>query len=193
QSGFNSNIGVGGKYNSFENSDMGFLGTKINDKNLSPEFLELSELYPNGLGSIQRLIANTNFSPETQQEVSRVNSIMQGFDQTMTTQYTPAPLNQLYSATFGNSYEVFDKHKIGVILGGNYYRRTSDIYQGDLTQWSVYQGVVTGNPDVYSWRNIPNFITPNNMYLGKYQFYQENTGTETLSYGVLGGLAYRFS
>lgn len=193
QSGFNSNIGVGGKYNSFGNSDMGFLGTKINDKNLSPEFLELSELYPNGLGSIQRLIANTNFSPETQQEVLRVNSIMQGFDQTMTTQYSPAPLNQLYSATFGNSYEVFNKHKIGLILGGNYYRRTSDIYQGDLTQWSVYQGVVTGNPDVYSWRNIPNFITPNNLYLGKYQSYQENTGIETLNYGVLGGLAYRFS
>lgn len=193
QSGFNSNIGLGGSYNSFVNSDMGLFGAKINDKNLSPDFLNLSTEYPNGLSSIHRLIANSNFSLETQAEVNRINGLMQGFDPVMTTRYRQASPNQLYSATFGNSYEVFKKHRLGVILGGNYYRRKTDIYHGDLTQWSVYQGVVTGNPDVYSWRNIPNYITPNNLHLGKYQTYRENTGTETLNYGVLGGLAYRFS
>jgi len=193
QSGFNSNIGIGGRLNSFQNSNMGFWGTRINDKNLSNDFLNLAHEYPNGLGSIQRLIANTNFSPSAQQEVSRINNIMQGFDQNLTTRYADAPLNQLYSVTFGNNYDVFKKHKLGVILGGNYYRRSTDVYRGELTQWSVYQGVVTGNSDVYSWRNIPNFITPNNLYLGKYQTHRENTGIETLNYGILGGLAYRFS
>lgn len=193
QSGYNSNIGLGGRYNSFQNSDMGFLGTRINDKNLSSDFLNLSKQYPNGLGSIQQLIASTNFSVETQQEVTRINGIMQGFDQALTTRYQNAPVNQLYSVNFGNSYDVFKRHKLGVILGANYYRRTTDVYQGELTQWSVYQGVVTGNEYVYSPRNIPNFITPNNINLGRYQTYGENTGIEMLNYGVLGGLAYRFS
>lgn len=88
---------------------------------------------------------------------------------------------------------MFKKHTLGLILGGNYYRRITDINGGDLTQYSIYQGVVTGNPDVYSFRNIPNYITPNSLYMGKYQTYKENTGTETLNYGTLAGLTYRFN
>ncbi|ULT26722.1 hypothetical protein KUH03_07775 [Sphingobacterium sp. E70] len=117
QTGFNSNIGVGGKYNSFWNSDMGVLGTAINKKDLSNDFLNLSKQYPNGLSSIQQLIASSNYSPEVRQEVNRINGIMQGFDPVLTSQTKRAPLNQLYSATFGNSYTLFDKHKLGVILG----------------------------------------------------------------------------
>lgn len=193
QSGFNSNIGLGGSYNSFVNSDMGFLGNKINDKNLSSDFLNLAHEYPNGLGSVHEMISRNNFSLETQAEVNRINGIMQSFDPVMTTRYQNASPNQLYSVNFGNNYTVFKKHKIGVILGGNYYRRKTDIYGGELNQYSVYQGVTTGNPDIFSRRNIPNYITPNNLHLGKYQTYQENTGTEVLNYGALGGLAYRFS
>ncbi|RQO64537.1 hypothetical protein DBR43_32650 [Pedobacter sp. KBW06] len=193
QSGFNSNVGFRGNYNSFYNSDMGILGTRINDKNLRPDFLALSEKYPDGLGSVQKLIANTNYSLETQKEVNRINSIMQSFDPALKTGYQKAPLNQLYSMTYGNNFKVFKKHKIGLILGGNYYRRITDTYQGDLTQYSIYQGVITGNKDVYSFRNIPNYVTPNGLYMGKYQTYKENTGAEILNYGVLGGLAYRFN
>jgi TonB-dependent receptor len=192
QSGFNSNIGIGGQYNSFYNSDMGFLGDKINKKNLSPDFLNLATQYKGGLTQIQNLIANSGYSPAVKQEVGRINNIMQSFDPILTTKYKQAPLNQLYSATFGDSYTVFKKHKIGLILGGNYYRRTTDIAGGDIQQYSIYQGVVTGNPQVSSPRNIPNYITPNNLYMGRYQRYKENTGTETLNYGVLGGLTYRF-
>lgn len=193
QSGFNSNIGMGGNYNSFWNSDMGFLGTKINDKNLSSDFLNLGQQYPDGLYSIQRLIANSGYTPELQQEANRINGIMHDFDPVLTTQGQAAPLNQIYSATFGNSYDVFNSHKIGVILGGNYYRRATNIYDGDLTQWSIYQGVLTGSPYINSPRNIPNFITTNRLGLGRYQTYREHTGVETLNYGVLTGLAYRFS
>ena len=193
QTGLNSNVGLRGNYNSFYNDDMGILGTKINDKNLRPDFLELSRQYPDGLGSIQKMIANSNYSLEAQKEVSRINSIMQSFDPVLKTGFKKAPLNQLYSMTYGNNYKVFKTHKIGLILGGNYYRRITDTYQGDLTQYSIYQGVITGNKDVYSFRNIPNYVTPNGLYMGKYQTYKENTGIEVLNYGVLGGLAYRFN
>ncbi|WP_316841697.1 TonB-dependent receptor [Pedobacter gandavensis] len=193
QSGFNSNIGIGGQHNSFFNSDMGFLGEKINKKNLSQDFLNLATQYKGGLPQIQNMIANSGYSPEMKQEVNRINGIMQGFDPVMTTGYKQTPLNQLYSATFGNSYTLFKKHKLGVIAGANYYRRTTDISGGDIQQYSIYQGVVTGNAQVSSPRNIPNYITPNSLFMGKYQTYKENTGTETLNYGTLLGLTYRFN
>ncbi len=193
QTGLNSNVGLSGRYNSFWNSDMGTFGGKISDKNLTADFKNLAQQYPAGLGSIQNMIANSNYSPTAYQEVNRINNIMQSFDPVMTTQYKRAPLNQLYSATYGNSYDIFKKHKLGLVLGGNYYRRISDVNGGDLTQYSIYQGVVTGNKDVYSPRNIPNYITPNSLYMGKYQTYKENTGVETLNYGTLVGLTYRFN
>lgn len=192
QTGFNSNIGIGGKYNSFWNSDMGFTGGKINDKKLSSEFLGLSNQYKSP-GDIQKLITNSAYDLDSRKEVSRINNIMQGFDPVLTSQYKRAPMNQLYSATFGNSYKIFKNHRIGVILGGNYYRRYTDIYDAELTQYSIYQGVVTGNPYIFSKRNIPGFISTNNLVMGKYQSYKENTGTEILNYGVLAGVAYRFN
>jgi len=193
QSGFNSNIGIGGQHNSFYNSDMGFFGNNINKKNLSPDFLNLAQQYKGGLPQIQQMIANSGYSQDTKMEVNRINKIMQGFDPVLTTGYKQTPLNQLYSATFGNSYTLFRKHKLGVVAGANYYRRTTDIYGGDIQQYSIYQGVVTGNPQLSSPRNIPNYITPNSLFMGRYQTYKENTGTETLNYGTLLGLTYRFS
>ncbi|GEP91655.1 TonB-dependent receptor [Chitinophaga terrae (ex Kim and Jung 2007)] len=192
QTGFNSNIGPGGRMNSFYNSDLGFLGNKVNRKNLGNDFLQLGQQYPGGLSQIQKLIAESNGSPAMQQEAARINKIMHSFDPVLTTRYKTAPLNQLYSATYGNSFRVFKNKTLGVVAGANYYRRTTDVYGGDLTQYSIYQGVITGNPDVYSPRNIPNYITPNSLFMGKYQTYKENTGTETLNYGVLAGLTFRF-
>lgn len=201
QTGLNTNIGIGGKYNSFWNSEMGILGTKINDKNLTQEFKDLAIQYPKGLADIHQLISNSGYSPEAREEVTRINSIMQDFDPVMTTRYKKAPLNQLYSITFGDTYKLFGgKHNLGLIIGGNYYRRTTDINDGNLTQYSIYQGVVTGQPTninrgtlIYSPRNIPNYITPNSLFMGKYQTYKENTGVETLNYGALIGLTYQFN
>jgi TonB-dependent receptor len=193
QTGFNSNIGVGGKANSFYNSELGLLGGKIKNKDLRQDFLDLSRQYPGGLSQIQQLIAQSNGDPAMRKEADRINGIMHSFDPVMTTRYREAPLNQLYSVTYGNSFKVFKDKTLGVIAGANYYRRTTDISGGDLTQYSIYQGVITGNPDVYSPRNIPNYITPNSLFMGKYQTYKENTGTETLNYGVLTGLTFRFN
>lgn len=193
QTGFNSNIGPGGKMNSFYKSELGFFGTNVNQKNLTGEFLDLSRQYPGGLGQIQQLMANSNNDPAMLKEANRINRIMHSFDPVMTTRYKQAPLNQLYSATYGNSFKVFKNKQLGVVAGANYYRRTTDVYGGELTQYSIYQGVITGNPQVYSPRNIPNYITPNSLFMGKYQTYKENTGTETLNYGALAGLTFRFN
>nr|WP_295125447.1 TonB-dependent receptor [uncultured Chitinophaga sp.] len=193
QTGFNSNIGLGGKMNSFYNSELGFFGNNVKDKNLTSAFLNLAKQYPGGASQIQQMIAQSNGDPAMQKEAARINKVMNSFDPVMTTRYQAAPLNQLYSATYGNSFKVFKDKTIGIIAGANYYRRSTDVYGGDLTQYSIYQGVITGNPDVYSPRNIPNYITPNNLYMGKYQTYKENTGTETLNYGALAGLTFRFN
>lgn len=194
QTGFNSGIGIGGKYNSFWNSEMGAFGTKINDKNLSQDFKNLATQYPKGTAQIHELIANSGYNPVARQEADRINGIMQSFDPVMTTRYKDAPLNMLLSATFGNTFKLFGgKNSLGLIVGGNYYSRTNDIYDGELTQYSIYQGVVTGNPNIYSPRHIPNYITPNSLFMGKYQSYKERTGAQTLSYGALVGLTYQFS
>jgi TonB-dependent receptor len=188
-----TNTQVGNKVNSFYNSDMGFFGSKVKNKRLSNDFLNLSAQYPNGLGDIHRKIANSRNDPALLAEANRISGIMHELDPVLTTKYKTAPVNQVYSVTYGNNFKVFKNHQLGLILGGNYYNRTTDIYDGQLTQWSLYQGALTGNPAIYNPRVIPNYITPNNINLGKYLNYKENTGTQTLNYGFLGGLAYRFS
>ncbi|WP_211327023.1 TonB-dependent receptor [Chitinophaga flava] len=193
QAGFNSNIGIGGKLNSFYNSDPGFFGQKVKRAGLPEDFVALGRQYPGGYTQLQSTIAHNGNDPQIKQEADRINGIMHQFDPVLTTRYAPAKMNQIYSATYGNSFSVFRKHKLGVIAGVNYYQRATDIHGGDLTQWSIYQGVLTGNNQVGSSRVIPNYITPNNINLGKYISYKENTGTSTLNYGFLGGLTYRFN
>ncbi|RFS26654.1 hypothetical protein DVR12_02365 [Chitinophaga silvatica] len=191
QTGMSSSTGK--SVNSFYNSDMGFLGGKVKGKMLSDDFKDLSSQYPNGLKDIQQLIADSRNDPAKAAEVKRINNIMHSFDPVLTTKYKTAPLNQIYSITYGNNFSIFKKHQLGLILGANYYNRTTDVYDGNLTQYSIYQGVLTGNSNLYSPRVIPNYITPNNINLGKYLNYKENTGTQTLNYGFLGGLTYRFN
>lgn len=187
------NTQTGGKVNSFYNSDMGFLGNKVKNKDLSADFRNLSTQYPNGLGDIQAKIAASRNNPALLAEANRINGIMHQLDPVLTTRYKTAPVNQVYSVTYGNSLKVFKKHQLGIIAGVNYYSRTTDIYQGELTQWSLYQGALTGNSTIYNPLVIPGYVTPNNINLGKYLGYKENTGTQTLNYGFLGGVAYRFN
>ncbi|TDX00756.1 TonB-dependent receptor domain-containing protein [Dinghuibacter silviterrae] len=196
ETGWNSNIGIGGQVNSYYNSNMGFLGQKIGSHDLHQDFLNLSTQYPGGLPQIQNMIAGASNSTAALQEVTRINNIMQGeFDPVLTTQYKKAALNGIYSVTYGNTFRIFHGHQLGVIAGASYYHRTTDIDGGTLNQYSLYQGILTGNPaiDNNSPRMIPNYITPNTLVLGKYVGQKEYTGTESLNYGFLGGLAYRFN
>ncbi len=192
QTGFNSNIGIGGKVNSYYNSNMGFLGDKVKDHDLKADFLALSKQYPGGVAQIQQLVAGSNDGVSMQPEINRINGIMHEFDPVLTTRYKQAPLNGIYNVTFGNSYRVFGHHQLGLLLSGSYYSRSTDISNGVLNQYSIFQGVMTGNPSIDESRNVPAYITPNTPNLGRYVSYRENTGDQQLNYGVLVGLAYRF-
>lgn len=191
QIGANSTIGLSGKFNAFRNHDLGFFGQKVSNHNLSPDFLALKELYPGGRKEIQRLFIDSRNSPQLTAEANRINGLMLGFDPVITTTYQKAKPNQVYNITFGNTWKVWKGRALGVILGANYYHRTEDRYQADLNQWSVYQGLLTGT-DIFNRLRIPNFISPDNINLGKYLTYKENTGIEKLNYGALAGLTFQF-
>ena len=207
QTGTNTTIGLRGDVNSFQGSNMGFLGQKIKQKDLSSDFLDLSNQYPGGLQQIQRLFIESRTSPERAAEAYRINGIMLSFDPVLSTSYKMAQPNQIYTVSAGNTFHVLGGHVLGVVLSANYYRRTEDRYRAVLNQYSLYQGVVTGSfvqnldvnnqpyytPAIYSPMHIPPFISPDNPRLGKYIGYEENSGTETISYGGLAGLTYRFN
>lgn len=193
QIGTNTTIGFSGEYNSFTGSDLGFFGQRVKGNDLSPAFLNLQNQYPGGLPQIQQLFQESRNTPAMTDEAFRINSIMQSFPAVLTTSYKAAAPDQVYGATFGNSYKIFGGHQLGVIVSGSYFRRTEDRYNAELNQYSVYQGVVTGSPNIYNPLTIPGFITPDNPRLGKYVGYIENSGTTTLNYGLLVGLTYRFN
>jgi TonB-dependent receptor len=193
QAGYNSNIGLGGKYNSFYNSDLGFFGQKVKDHNLSADFKNLDKQYPGGLVQIQDMFIQSRNNPAAAKEAMRVSSIMQAFDPVLTTSYRKADPNQVYTVSFGNTYRLKHDHAIGLVLNANYYQRTEDIYNAQRNQYSLFEGVVTGSPNIYSPLHIPNFITPDYPRLGKYLSYTESTGKKTLNYGGLIGVTYRFN
>lgn len=192
QGGVNSTIGFGGGFNSFQGSDVGFLGQSVKSHDLSPSFLNLSNQYPGGLQQIQRLFIESRNNPALTAEANRINRIMLGFAPVLTTSYKPAQPNQIYTVMAGNSFRVFGDHQLGVIVSASYYHRTEDRYHAQLNQYSLYQGVVTGSADIFNPLQLPTFISPNFPRLGKYLGFQENSGTETLNYGLLTGLTYQF-
>lgn len=193
ENGFNSNVGYGGKVNGFYNDNLGTWGQNIAKKDLSPAFLNLSSEYPGGNAQMQQIIADSRNSPQLAQQANQINDIMHQFDPVLTTTYHNVPVNQVYGISYGNSFKIAKKHELGVVAGVSYYYRTDDIYNGTVTDYSIRQGVVTGNPAIFSPRIIPPYITPNNLNLGQYLTFKENTGTQTLNYGFLGGLTYRFN
>ncbi|MGO4291044.1 carboxypeptidase-like regulatory domain-containing protein [Chitinophaga sp. RAB17] len=193
QVGFNTNIGLNGQYNGFYNDNVGFWGQKVKTHSLTPDFLQLSNQYPGGLIQMQDVFIQSRNNPALAKESMRINSIMQGIDPVLTTSYKKASPNQLYSISFGNSYKVFNGHKLGLILSANYYQRYEDIYNGERNQYSLYQGVVTGSGKIFNQLHIPDFISPAYPRLGHYIGYNENTGKRTINYGGLVGLAYQFN
>lgn len=194
QTGFNSNIGILGNVNSFYNSNMGFLGQKIKSHDLKADFTNLGKQYPGGFQQIQQMIASAGPStPTVLAKVDDINRIMHHFDPVLTTRYQTAPLNGIYNISYGNSFKFSHNQQLGIILSATYYSRSTNINDGTLNQYSIYQGVMTGNPAIDESRNVPAYITPNKPGLGKYVGYSENTGNQTVSYGLLGGLSYRFN
>ena len=106
--------------NSFNNADPGFLGQKVKDAGLSSDFIALGQQYPGGFSQVQPMIANSGNDPQIKQEVNRINNIMHGFDPVLTTRYAPAKMNQIYTVTYGNSFNVFRRQKLRVIAAVDY-------------------------------------------------------------------------
>lgn len=193
QTGFNTNIGINGKYNGFYNDRLGFWGQHVKDHDLPADFLALKDQYPGGLVQIQDMFIQSRNNPALAAESYRISGIMQRFEPVLTTSYKNASPNQVYNIAFGNMYRLKNGHKLGVVLNGSYYQRTEDIYQATRNQYSLFQGIVTGNKNIFNQLSIPNFITPAYPRLGNYLTYKENMGRKTLNYGLLAGLTYRFS
>ena len=61
--------------------------------------------------------APTTNDPGQQQ---RLDEITRSFTPDMTPRFDQAPINQSYSISFGNGYEIGDDQKIGVVAGGTY-------------------------------------------------------------------------
>ena len=193
QVGFNTSVGLIGKVNAFRGYNPGFLGENINKNNLSADFKNLTNLYPGGTDQIQQLFTDSRNNPAMAKESYRINQIMLGFSPVATTSFQTAQPNQVYSASFGNTYHIFGDHRLGVILGASYYVRTENRYHAELNQYSIYQGVLTGTSQIYSPQRIANYITPDYIRMGKYLGYQEISGTETINYGGLAGITYQFN
>lgn len=193
QGGFNTNIGLGGKVNGFYHDELGFAGQRVKEHDLTPDFNKLKDQYPGGLPQIQKLFIESRYSQEAAAEAYRINGLMRSFDPVLSTSYRQAKPNQIYSVSLGNSFDVFHGKKLGVILSASYYNRTEDIYQGELNQYSIYQGIVTGSTAIFSPLHIPNYITPDFPRLDKYLAYKENTGKQQLNYGALAGLTFKFN
>ncbi len=191
QTGANSTIGLGGKFNTFQGGELGALGQFVKTHNLSASFKELSKQYPGGLVELNRLISFSRATSSSSAEAFRIDQIMKRFDPVLRTQYQKVTPNQIYAFNFGNSYKVFN-HTLGVVFSLSYYNRTEDQYNAEVNQYSIYKGYVTGSPLINGGLSIPYYTTPNDLYLGKYLSYKENKGTQTLNYGGLLGLTYKF-
>jgi TonB-dependent receptor len=192
QAGFNSTIGLDGKFNAYRNYDPGFWGQNVKSHDLSQAFTDLNAQYPGGLRQIQKLFIDSRGSEALTAEANRVNKLMLGFDPIMTTSYQKATPNQVYAATVGNTFKIFHGHDLGVVVSANYYSRTEDRYHAQLNRYTITEGIVTGSNLVYNPLRIPPFSNPDALYLGKYLSFKENTGTQTINYGILGALTYRF-
>ncbi len=188
QVGFNSSIGLGGSVNSFVNSDPGFFGQNVKNHDLSKDFTDLRELYPGGITQIQRLFIESRISSAKTAEANRVNNLLLAFDPILAPSYKQVDPNQIYSATFGNSF--FNK-RIGIIVSANYYRRSEDRYNGISTQYGILQGISTGSSLVNNPLALKFPVSPNGRLLDKYLDLVENRGLETINYGVLFGTSFR--
>ncbi len=193
QTGTNTNIGYGGKFNSWQGAEPGFFGQFVNQHNLKPDFLNLSKQYPGGVNQINSLIIDARNSPYLTEKALRINGILHEFDPVLTTRYQKATPNQIYAVNFGNSFKIFGDHTLGVVVGLSYYNRSEDQQNSVLNQYSIYQGYITGSPLILGGLRVAPNSTPDRREFSKYLGYTENLGRQTLNYGGLLGLTYKIN
>lgn len=210
--GTNSKTGFGGSITSYNNSDMGFLGQKVKTHDLSSGFTDLAKEFPGGTDEIKGFMQNSRSNPANTQRANQINSLMHSLDPNLTTNSKVAQPDQVYGLTIGNRYKVFG-HMLGVVVGLNYYRRTESLGNTENNQWSIYRGqnalpanftvqvgsstytgsFANGDGAPSTGLQIPYYISPNNIVLGKFLAYNENTGKETMNAGGMAAISYRFN
>ena len=216
QAGFNDAVGFGGNnyITSYQNGGLGFFGQNVRSHRLSDEFLALTGQYSgpgtNGFylrngektpfasnelrayNNISDVIANSRDGNYKDAEAQRINRVMESVDPVLTTSKRKVPINQLYNIYIGNKYKVFGKD-LGVIVGLNYYHRSQQYSNGENNRYSITEPIRPADPSGNPYDPLSNIVTPNRLRLLRRFSYNENTGTETVSYGALAALSFRIN
>lgn len=198
QTGFNGNIGVFGYVNSFQDGNMGFFGQNVRKLGLTQDYNNLIQDYtaqgysaPNGTmaAGFSNAIQASNIDQAHFNEAQRINSIMEkGFSPYLTTKPVVASPDQIYGITFGDKYVLKGDKAIGLILGVNYYNRTTSNTNGQNNLYSVQEPSASGTN-----QGVPNIVYPNEQRLIPIYRLNESTGNHQLNYGGLATLAFRFN
>ena len=198
QTGFNGNIGPFGYSNSFPDANMGFFGQNVKKQNLTKDYLNLEQDYQargyslatgTFINGLQASIANGLIDQAHYNEAQRINTVMEkGFSPYLTTDPAKTGLDQIYDLTYGNRYLLKDGKAIGLILGVNYYNRSTSNPKGQNNLYSVDEPGTAS-----TGYGVPNVIYNNELRLLPIYHLEENTGNHQLNYGGLATLSFRFN
>ena len=198
QTGFNGNIGPFGYVNSFSDANMGFFGQNVQKQNLTRDYINLEQDYQargyslaNGtfINGLQAGITGGLADQAHYNEAQRINSVMEkGFSPYLATNPEKGSPDQIYDLTYGNRYPLKNGKVIGLVLGVNYYNRTTSNPKGQNNLYSVDEpGTASTN------YGVPNVIYNNELRLLPIYHLSENTGNHQLNFGGLATLSFRFN
>jgi len=191
QTGFNSNVGPYGYYNSFQGGNLGYVGQNAQRQNISAAYTNLIQEYTAKGYSVQNgtmrqglvnAIRQGNLDGAHFKEAQRINAAAESFSPVLATQGQRSTPDQIMTFTYGNRFQLRNDRMIGIVAGINYYNRYLSNPNGNVNRYSVP-----------GFGLNPNVIVPNeNNLLPLYQ-QSENSGIHQISYGALATLAYRFN
>lgn len=187
QTGTNTTTGVGGSFTTFKGSELGTFGQKVKQRNLPQAFYDLNKQFPQGFAQLYRFMNDSRNSPALSDQAFAIDKMEKAIPPVLMNAYRNAAPNQIYTLGFGNTFKLGNEQRIGLVLALNYYKRTTEKYNGVLNQYSIYQG------GPLSTVTIPPYTDPNNLNLGKFIGYRENTGNEQLNAGGLATLTYQLN
>ncbi len=187
QMGTNTTTGIGGSFNTFKGSELGAFGGNVKQRDLPQAFYDLNKQFPQGFAQLYRFMNDSRNSPAMADKAYAIDKMEKAILPVLMNSYRNAAPNQIYTLGFGNTFKLGGEQRIGLVLALNYYKRTTEKYDGVLNQYSIYQG------GPLSTVTIPPYTDPNNLNLGKFIGYRENTGNEQLNAGGLATLTYQLN
>lgn len=187
QSGTNSTTGIVGDFTSFKGAELGSFGQNVKKHDLPAAFYNLARRFPGGMYDLQNFMLTSRSSAANTAYANSIDKMEKALPAVLMNSYRKAAPNQIYTIGFGNTFRFKGGQALGITAGLNYYKRTVEKHDGIVNQYSIFQGTPL-TPKV-----IPPYIDPNNIRLGKFAGYNENTGNEQLNYGGLVTVTYRFN